>query len=323
MRAAIIGARGIGKHHAKWYALCGCKVVAFVGASEALLQETAKVLHGMFGFDGNGYTDCSEMLRKERPDIVSVCSPHNLHYEHTMLALSHMAHVMCEKPMVWDERLSHERLLSQAREMAEEARARNLLLAVNTQYAALAEHLLQLSMRLRGFWEKPKSFEMHMSARRVGRDESGVGLWMDLSAHPISVIMRLFPMHEIDEEKIEVIEADRSIRVRFELCATERDEAVKCHLTLCRVGEGESPQRYIKFNGFTVSISGREEGGIYRSCILSGDVELVCEDFMHTSVRRFVEAVRGCGMPLCTADEGIQNLEWQLKVARSILEAMA
>ncbi|MCS7253642.1 MAG: Gfo/Idh/MocA family oxidoreductase [Armatimonadota bacterium] len=320
LRVAIIGARGIGKHHAKWYALCGCEVVAFVGVSRERLNETAGALRRLFGFDGRAYTDCVEMLRNERPEAVSICTPHSLHYEHTMLALSYGAHVMCEKPVVWDEKLSHNELLLMARRMAEEAKARNLLLAVNTQYAAFAERLREFFADLRGEWSTPKSFEMHMEAKSIGRDETGLGLWMDLSAHPISVLLRLFPTHELDESSFDVLEINGCIRVRFKLrCYSVDTEPIECQLTLRRIGEGESIQRFVRLNGLIVTISGRDdERGIYRSCLTSFGTERIYEDFMHTSIRKFVEAIKGVGEPLCTADEGIKNLEWQLKISRLI-----
>lgn len=47
------------------------------------------------------YTDAEEMLQKERPDLVSVCTPNALHKPMTMLALSYGAHVACEKPIAF------------------------------------------------------------------------------------------------------------------------------------------------------------------------------------------------------------------------------
>lgn len=320
LKVAVIGARGIGRHHAKWYALCGCEVVAFVGANEARLGETAKMLHQLFGFNGRAYTDCAEMLRTERPDAVSVCTPHNLHYEHTMLALSCGAHVMCEKPIVWDERLSHDELLSLARKMSEEAKTRKLLLAVNTQYAALAECLREFFTEAHGAWKTPNSFEMCMEAKSIGRDETGLGLWMDLSAHPISVLLHLFPTHEIELDSVEPLEVNSCIRVRFKLHRHDTpSEPINCLFTLRRVSGDGTIKRFVKLDGFTATIGGRDdEMGIYRSCISSGCFERIYEDFMHTSIRRFVEAINGIGQPLCTVDEGIKNLEWQLKLSRRI-----
>ena len=47
------------------------------------------------------YTDAEEMLIKEKPDLVSVCTPNALHKKMAMLALYHGAHVACEKPIAF------------------------------------------------------------------------------------------------------------------------------------------------------------------------------------------------------------------------------
>lgn len=45
------------------------------------------------------YTDERAMLEAVHPEVVVVCSPNGQHKEHVMLALSHGAHVLCEKPI--------------------------------------------------------------------------------------------------------------------------------------------------------------------------------------------------------------------------------
>ena len=49
----------------------------------------------------NYYTDAEEMLKEQKPDIVSVCVPNCLHKEYTMLALNYGCNVMCEKPLAF------------------------------------------------------------------------------------------------------------------------------------------------------------------------------------------------------------------------------
>ncbi|MBO5281082.1 MAG: Gfo/Idh/MocA family oxidoreductase [Clostridia bacterium] len=49
------------------------------------------------------YTDYKEMLLKEKPDIVHICTPHYLHTEMIVTALSMDIHVLCEKPMCINE----------------------------------------------------------------------------------------------------------------------------------------------------------------------------------------------------------------------------
>ena len=45
------------------------------------------------------YTDADEMLKREKPDIVSVCVPNKFHKEYTLKSLWAGANVICEKPL--------------------------------------------------------------------------------------------------------------------------------------------------------------------------------------------------------------------------------
>lgn len=49
----------------------------------------------------NVYTDVQEMLKEQKPDLVSVCAPNMLHKKYTMMALEHGANVLCEKPLAF------------------------------------------------------------------------------------------------------------------------------------------------------------------------------------------------------------------------------
>lgn len=56
----------------------------------------------------HSYLDYHEMLQKEQPDIVSVCTPNNLHKPCTLDALRAGAHVLCEKPLSISEQDARE-----------------------------------------------------------------------------------------------------------------------------------------------------------------------------------------------------------------------
>lgn len=49
------------------------------------------------------YGSYGELLSDEKVDIVYICTPNLLHYEHIMMALFYGKNVICEKPMVSDE----------------------------------------------------------------------------------------------------------------------------------------------------------------------------------------------------------------------------
>ena len=95
LKVVVAGASGIGKHHAKWYAMIGCEVTAFLGTGPESCVKTSETLKKLFGFEGNAYQDMDAMLDGELPDIVDVCTPHAFHYEHVLKALASGAHVMC------------------------------------------------------------------------------------------------------------------------------------------------------------------------------------------------------------------------------------
>lgn len=70
------------------------EIVAVCDMNPVSAEQTAK------RFDiPSWYTDAEEMLQKERPDLVSVCTPNGTHKSLSMLALSYGAHVACEKPI--------------------------------------------------------------------------------------------------------------------------------------------------------------------------------------------------------------------------------
>ena len=72
------------------------EIVAVSDINLAAAQDTAK-RHGIDRF----YTDASEMLEKEKPDVVSVCVPNCFHKEYALMALNAGANVLCEKPLAF------------------------------------------------------------------------------------------------------------------------------------------------------------------------------------------------------------------------------
>jgi predicted dehydrogenase len=95
IKAAVIGCGGAARiDHIRWYAQH--LDVALVGLAD-INEDVARFCAEKWG--GKPYKDAEEMLKVERPDVVSVASPVAKHAEHTVLALEHGAHVLCEKPM--------------------------------------------------------------------------------------------------------------------------------------------------------------------------------------------------------------------------------
>jgi len=96
IRAALIGSGGVAHTHSIGYQdnageveLVACCDNA-PGKAEALAQR--------FNIP-SAYKSASEMLKKEKPELVSVCTPNFNHKELTLRALKAGCHVLCEKPI--------------------------------------------------------------------------------------------------------------------------------------------------------------------------------------------------------------------------------
>lgn len=79
------------------------EIVAVCDINEQAAKETAD-RHGIPYY----YTDAEEMLKIQKPDLVSVCVPNCFHKQYTMLALKYGANVFCEKPLAFSYRDARE-----------------------------------------------------------------------------------------------------------------------------------------------------------------------------------------------------------------------
>ena len=312
LRVAIIGASGIGKHHGKWYAMEGCDVRAFVGSSAESVARTRDSMAQIFGFQGRGCLDVREMLAEHGPDAVSVCSPHHLHREHSLACLDAGAHVLCEKPLVWDATKSAATMLADGASMISGAQRSRRMLAVNTQYVAAISPYLDLYEKHRGALRRAQRLRFRMESKGgVSGPNQYHEIWIDLASHPLSLMLRLLPEAQFVAESAACTIGRDEVVAQFEMQSSDGE---RCPVTieLRNIYEGAMVRQF-GANDFIADLSGgNDERGVYRTYIGAAGERVQCEDLVHTSVRRFVAAVRGEGEPLATAPEALRNLEIQL-----------
>ena len=104
-RAALVGTGYVSRVHAFALRELGVSIAAVCGRS------TTRELADELG--ATPYDDLARLLETERPDVLHVCTPNAGHSGHTMLALEHGCHVVCEKPLAVSS--------AEATEMAEAA----------------------------------------------------------------------------------------------------------------------------------------------------------------------------------------------------------
>ncbi|MFE5319816.1 Gfo/Idh/MocA family protein [Paenibacillus sp. NPDC056579] len=128
IRVAVIGCGAISKHrHIPEYAANpNVELVAFVD----IIKDRAEHYASQYG--AKAYTDYNEMLKAEKPDAVSVCTPNALHATVSIAAANAGAHVLVEKPMATTE--------AEGLAMIEAARNNNVYLMVGHNQRLMPPH---------------------------------------------------------------------------------------------------------------------------------------------------------------------------------------
>ncbi len=316
LKVAVVGAKGIGKFHAQWYAREGCDVVAFVSSRPETLKENEAALKSVVpNFSGRGYSELRKMLEKEKPDAVSICSPHHLHAEHCLIAAEFGVHILCEKPLVWLGQDKLDEALEQSEKVVNFSKGKGLKFAVNTQYAAAIPHLREI-FRERGLSEIPKKLVLTMEAKMRERDTRGGDLWVDLAPHPLSLLLPFFPNAQLDLSGVAFEESADSLAGHFAIRLGEKQIPV----TIKVRRHSGNLERSVVWDDFKVEfVPFVGDDGIYRICLKWDGGERVVEDFMQMSIRKFVRAVWGEDEPLCHGDLGLKQMKWLVEVVRKYL----
>ncbi|WP_128658612.1 Gfo/Idh/MocA family protein [Paenibacillus sp. 598K] len=111
IRVAVIGCGAIAqrRHIPEYAGNPNVELIAFVDPKLDRAQEVAAQ------YGANAYANYEDMLKEEKPDAVSVCTPNGLHAEQSIAAAKAGAHVLVEKPMaVTDEEA--EQMIAAAKE---------------------------------------------------------------------------------------------------------------------------------------------------------------------------------------------------------------
>ncbi|MDY0274468.1 MAG: Gfo/Idh/MocA family oxidoreductase [Desulfomicrobium sp.] len=95
IRIAVIGCGRVSKNHFDSIALHSedMELIALCDDDPAILEAQQKK------YQVPGYLNLEELLQKEQPDLVTLCTPSGIHPAQTILSAKYHMHVMTEKPM--------------------------------------------------------------------------------------------------------------------------------------------------------------------------------------------------------------------------------
>ena len=306
LRVGIIGARGIGRHHANWWRLAGAEVVAFAGTSAASVAEAAAALQQLAGCAGRGYTDVGRMLAAERLDWVDVCSPPELHYGHVQAALSAGCRVLCEKPLLHDAHKSSAQLLAAADDLC--ALAAGGLLALCSQYFVAAQTCLRLLHAARG--AGPVSvLDGELASPLKGREPDPVTTWADLGPHLLAAAQALAPEGAMDVASLRAEFRESRVQCEF---AVERPAAppLRCRLAVHHTAGQPAHIRRLTLDGTSFDLQGeRDAAGVYGARYVFPGGSHLEEDPMRILIRQVA-----AGVPPVAGAAVRRNLEWLLRI---------
>jgi len=308
VRSAVIGASGIGKHHAKWWHLEGADVCAFVGTSRESVAKTQEALAALFPFEGRGYTDVQAMLDAEGPDVVDVCSPAPCHYEHVRTALEAGCQVLCEKPLVFDKGVPREALMAQGRALFALADDKGGRLGVCTQYSSGALIFGELWGEQRND-EPITHYHGHLEAPAKGRAPDPARIWVDLSPHLISVLLKLAPGGAVAWDTLRAHFDGYEATAEFEV-RRAAGGPLECVLVARNRTEPPPNIRHFKLNDYPFVVEGENDAdGVYCARIETPDGHHLRPDLMRVLIGEFL-----AGRLVTNAEESLANLDLMLRV---------
>jgi predicted dehydrogenase len=181
LNVALVGAGRMARLHAGALRKIGVphRVVGVCDVSESAALALARAT------GASVYRTMSDLLARERPDIVHVCTPAGAHFEPAREALESGAHVYVEKPFVETER--------DARTLVEEAGRRHLLVCAGHQLLRhpAYERLIRDAQALRPIAHVDSAFNFRPVGLRV--DAAGPGALaaqlLDVLPHPLYTLV--------------------------------------------------------------------------------------------------------------------------------------
>lgn len=186
IRIAVVGCGRIAKNHlgAIERHTDDLELIAVCDADQTTLEQHAdsrKV---------PGYARLQDLLAKEQPDLVALCTPSGMHSEQAIIAARHGVHVMTEKPMAtrWQDGVRMVKACDEAgvhlfvvKQNRRNATLQLLKRAVDEKRFGRI-HLVHLNV----FWSRPQSY--YDQAKWRGTWEFDGGAFMNQASHYVDLL---------------------------------------------------------------------------------------------------------------------------------------
>lgn len=306
----VVGASGIGKHHANWWNTEGARVCAFVGTTPESVEQTHDVLADLFDFDGRGYTDLGELIAEESPDIIDICSPPEFHYDHAMTAIGAGCDVLCEKPLVFNDNVPNDELLDRARTLVNEAETKNVQFGMCSQYHVSARVCSELLEDKEGTGSIT-AYRGQLASPAGDRSPDPSATWIDLAPHMLAGMQALFPEGRISFGSLSTRFSGHDAKAEFFLQRRDSED-VDCEIVTGRTTE-DSETSHIR--GFELNHAGFDIGGYAdENGVYCAEYETPWGNFQRPDPLRLLIREFMSGTALIDGRTALTNLTWLLRI---------
>ena len=210
-RIAILGSRGIGFFHTRIFHQLGHQICGVLGSSKPTAELAAESLKDAYGIVVKPYSNLNKLLLFENPDVVSICTPPQLHLPQLIKILDKEKPVFCEKPIFWHNGITHKEVMNYVKRLNKYSRS---ILHVNTSNASLIKNIKSQLDSIRII--KNFTFEFHTNSSFKGYD-----IAVDLLPHGISMLLELFGLRKITRFSHRVKKNSYNCKFNFGNCSTE------------------------------------------------------------------------------------------------------
>lgn len=226
-RVAVIGCGAISGNHINGILNAGQSVCALCD----IVPENAKENIEKFGLgDIPVYTDYKEMLDKEKPDSVHICTPHYLHAPMCVEALQRNINVLCEKPLCISMEQLHAVLEAEKKSRAKLGVCQQNRYEKNMLWLTdfIKEHGIRSALGLVS-WKRDQAYYASGAWRGTIQEEGG-GVMINQALHTLDLLQHFCGMpthltsHVSNDYHKDCIEVEDTAVAHF-----EREDGVRYH----------------------------------------------------------------------------------------------
>ena len=239
----------------------------------------------LFGIDCRPYHDIDVLIKKERLNIVSICTPPETHFYLSKKVLENKVNVFCEKPFT--------EKVSEAEELFKIAKKNAVKISVNTQWPAVLEEIK---------YEKNISkFEMYTEPGVKGKD-----MLKDHLPHTNSMLIKLGGLGKMSDLSFKRKD-EKDIELEFNYIG-KRKISVRY---IFRYNPNHPRKVSFKINNTKFV---RKVSPDYSQILLTDGKEIKITDPLSISIKKFISSIKNGRLSLMSESEIICNLKMQGKI---------